>query len=68
MNEQEETDRAADDSLILSAASMGLDTTEVQLPAVYEARADKFHEKLSTLLREAGVPSRHHSRHIPEHD
>jgi hypothetical protein len=54
MNEQEETDRAADDDLILSAASMGLDTTEVLLPAQYEAKADLFVEKLSRLLKEAG--------------
>ena len=54
MTEQEETDRAADDSLILSAASMGLETTEVLLPAVYEAKADKFHEELSRQLKEAG--------------
>jgi len=54
MNEQEETDRAADDDLILSAASMGLDTTEVLLPAQYEAKADLFVDKLSRLLKEAG--------------
>ena len=54
MDKQTETDRAADDDLILSAASMGLDTTELQLPAVYEARADIFRDELSQRLKEAG--------------
>jgi len=54
MTRQEETDKAADDSLILSAASMGLETTEVLLPAQYEAKADLFHEKLINELKSAG--------------
>jgi len=54
MDKQKEADRAADNELSLSGASMGLEVPKVLLPAEYEAKADKFHSRLSQLLKEAG--------------
>ena len=54
MNEQEETDRVADDDLILSAASMGLEVPRVLLPAQYEALADLEIEDIKSKSRVLG--------------
>jgi len=54
MTEKEETDKAADDSLILSAASMGLDLPAVLSPEEYEAKADIFIIQLKDELLSAG--------------
>jgi len=54
MDKQTEADKAADEKLIFSAASMDMEDTEILLPAQYEAKAENFHIKLKEELLKAG--------------